>query len=261
MSELLLELREVTVPLRSRVEEPSLTDVNWSVRPGEFWVLGGHHGSGTSDLLLMLAGLAKPLAGTYTLFNQDMGEHFGDKFLPHRLRLGLVFEEARLFHDQTLAENIALPARYHHNLTPDEAEGWVGALLQATELTPLAGQTPSMVGRRWRRRAALARALALRPEVLFLENPLRGLDARDGAWWVTFVQQLWRGHDLMRGQPMTVIASTDEFRPWRESGAQFAVLHGGTLRVAGDGASLDDVTMAHLAPTTLEEDTQWQFKT
>lgn len=258
MSAPIFELRAVTVPLRRRVEEPSLTGVNWAVRPGEFWVVGGHHGSGTSDLLLMLAGLTKPLAGTFTFFDQDMGEHFGDKFLPNRLRLGLVFEDARLFHDQNLAENIALPARYHHNLDPEEAEGWVGALLQATELADHAGQTPSMVGRRWRRRAALARALALRPEVLFLENPLRGLDARDGAWWVTFVQQLWRGHDLMSGKPMTVIISTDEFRPWREAGAQFAVLHGGTLRVAGDHAPLDDVTMA---PMTLEEETQWQHKT
>ena len=258
MSEPLLELREVTVPSRRAPEEPSLTGVNWSVRPGEFWIVGGHQGSGTSDLIHMLAGLTKPLAGTFTLLGQNMGERFGDKFLPNRVRLGLVFEDARLFHDLTLAENVALPARYHHNLTPDEAGGWVAALLQATDLTALAGQTPGQVERRWRRRAALARALALRPEVLFLENPLRGLDARDGAWWVTFVQQLWRGHDLMSGQPRTVIASTDEFRPWHQSGAQFAVLQAGTLLVSVDRAPHDDVTMA---PMNLEEETKWQLKT
>jgi energy-coupling factor transporter ATP-binding protein EcfA2 len=81
----------------------------------------------------------------------------------------------------------------------------------------------------------------LRPELLLLENPLRGLDARHAAWWIDFVKRLWRGHELMRGEAMTVIVSTDEFRPWREAGAQFASLDARKFVVAGTGAPEDDL--------------------
>src|SRR6185295_18649359 len=159
---------------------------------------------------------------------------------PHRLRVGMVFDDARLLNHLTIAENVALPACYHHNLHAAEAEDWTEALLKATDITAFAANNPSAVARHWRRRAALARALALRPEVLFLENPLRGLDLRHTLWWVHFVQALWRGHDLMRGKPMTIIATTDEFRPWRKSGAQFAILHERKFESAGAAAPEDD---------------------
>jgi ABC-type transporter Mla maintaining outer membrane lipid asymmetry ATPase subunit MlaF len=155
----------------------------------------------------------------------------------------MVFDDARLLNHLTIAENVALPARYHHNLRADDARGWVEALLKTTDIAEFASNTPSVIGRHWRRRAALARALALKPEVLFLENPLRGLDARHAAWWVAFVQTLWRGHDLMSGKPMTIVGSTDEFRPWRNAGAQFATLHERKFEVTGDTPPDDDVRM------------------
>jgi len=250
-AEVLLELRDVTVPSRRNPAGASIPGLNWTVRAGEFWVVGGHQGSGKSGLIFMLAGLTQPLGGSYTLLGQEMGRDVGDEILPNRARLGVVFNEARLFGHLTIAENVALPACYHHNLHADEAESWVEALLQATGILKSAAQLPSSLGFSTRRRAGLARALALRPEVLFLENPLRGLDARDCAWWTRFLQELWRGHDLMRGRPMTVIASTDEFRPWRKSGAQFAILHERNFEVVGERAPEDDVTMSH--PVAAEE--------
>ena len=242
-----LDLRNVAVPARRNAEMASVEGVNWSVRPGEFWVIGGLQGSGKSDLMFMLAGLTKPTDGCYKLFDQDMGQHFSDEFLPSRLRVGMVFDDARLLNHLTLAENVALPARYHHNLHTDEALSWSEALLRATETLEFANNTPSAIGRHWRRRAALARALALKPEVLLLENPLRGLDWQHTAWWVTFAQQLWRGHDLMSGQPMTVVVSADEFRPWRGSGAQFAVLRDTEFEVIGGTGPEDETRMTRAA--------------
>jgi ABC-type transporter Mla maintaining outer membrane lipid asymmetry ATPase subunit MlaF len=244
--DVIFELRDVAVPSRRDADIESIPKMNWSVRKHEFWIVGGLQGAGKSDLMFMLAGLTKPIDGCFTLFGQDMGQHFGDEFLPNRLRIGMVFDDARLFNHLTIAENVALPARYHHNLTAEEVEAWTVALLRATDVLEFASNTPSMVSRQWRLRAALARALALKPEVLFLENPLRGLDARHTAWWLTFVQQLWRGHDLMSGKPMTIVASTDEFRPWRSSGAQFATLHDRKFEVIGDVAPEDDIRMARV---------------
>ena len=243
----IIELREVSVPTRWDAESISIEGVNWTVREDEFWVLGGMQGTGKSDLLMLLAGLNRPASGAYTLFGQDMAKHFGDDFLPCRLRVGLVFDDARLFNHLTVAENVALPARYHNDLHADEAQTWVSALLQATELTGFAESTPGAMARNWRRRAALARALALRPEVLMLENPLRGLDARHVAWWIDFVKQLWRGHDLMRGEAMTVILSTDEFRPWHEAGAKFALLDSRQFVVKDETAPEDDLRLLRVA--------------
>lgn len=232
-AEVILNLQDVVVPLRREAETPALGAVNWSVKPGEFWILGGRQGGGKSDLLFMLAGLTRPLSGSYALLGQDMARQFGDEFLPNRVRVGMVFDDARLLSHLTVAENVALPARYHQDLHLDESAGWVEALLKATDITELADHTPSLIPRHWRRRAALARALALRPEVLFLENPLSGLDSWQTLWWIGFLQRLWSGHDLLRGRPTTIIATTDEFRPWRNCGAQFAAVQERKLVVTG----------------------------
>ncbi|HEY0551741.1 MAG TPA: hypothetical protein VGF13_19200, partial [Verrucomicrobiae bacterium] len=137
-------------------------------------------------------------------------------------------------------------------LHAEEVNGWLTELLKATDIMEFAGHTPSMLARQWKRRAALARALSLRPELLLLENPLRGLDARHALWWTTFVKELWRGHDLLRGKAMTVIVSTDEFRPWREAGAQFATLHQQAFETIGGTAPEDDTRMTLRAANTTD---------
>ena len=77
--------------------------------------------------------------------------------------------------------------------------------------------TPANVSGNWRQRAALARALMLKPEVLLLDNPLAGLGARHRQWWLRFLDQLWRGHDWCGGRPMTLVVTTDDLRPWRNA--------------------------------------------
>jgi ABC-type transporter Mla maintaining outer membrane lipid asymmetry ATPase subunit MlaF len=237
---LVFRLDDVSVPSRRDAERAVIENVNWSVNAGEFWIVGGMQGSGKSDLMFMLAGLTKPLHGCYDLFGQDMGQHFGDEFLPNRLRIGMVFDDARLFGGLTIWENVALPVRYHQNLTAEESASWINALLKETDIAEFADATPGAIPRNWRFRTALARALALRPEVLFIENALRGLDTRHAMWWVDFVIKLWRGHPLMSGKPMTIVASSDQFWPWRNSGAKFAELHGKKFLLRGDAAPVDE---------------------
>jgi ABC-type transporter Mla maintaining outer membrane lipid asymmetry ATPase subunit MlaF len=237
---LVFKLEEVAVPSRRDAEREVIQHVNWHVHAGEFWIVGGVQGAHKSDLMFMLGGLTKPLRGRYELFGQDMGAHFGDEFLPNRLRAGMVFDDARLFNALTVAENVALPVRYHQNLSVEESASWVTALMKETDIAEFAEVMPSAVPRYWRVRTGLARALALRPEVLFLENPLRGMDARHAIWWVQFVTKLCRGHALMAGKPMTIVASSDEFRPWRNSGAQFAELDADRFFERGKVAPADE---------------------
>ena len=94
----------------------------------------------------------------------------------------------------------------------------------ADGIVPLADVTPANVAANWRQRAALARALILKPEVLLLDNPLAGLGARHRHWWLRFLEQFSRGHEQFGGGPMTLAATADDLRPWRNARRKFALL-------------------------------------
>ncbi len=218
-----VEMRDASVTTLRDTTLAVLENVDWSVLPGEFWVVAGPPQSGKSDLLMTAAGLLLPARGNCRVFGCETNA-FGEAQLAERLRVGLVFAGGQLFSQLTVTENVALPLRYQKNLSTAEAARPVEVLLEMLELTPFADRTPANLAAQWRSRAALARALILKPELLLLDNPLAGLGARARQWLLTFLDQLWRGHEWFGGQPMTLIASTDDFRPWRHAGRKFAVL-------------------------------------
>jgi len=218
-----IEMRGVTVGAMRDITFAVIEDVNWTVAPGEFWVVAGQQQSGKSDFLMLAAGLMTPMAGSYKLFGNETRD-FGEAELAERLRVGFVFEGGQLFNQLTIAENVALPLRYHRDLAPGTALAEVKPLLDLMELTPLADVTPANVAANWRSRAALARALALKPELLLLDNPLAGLGARHLQWWLRFLDQLWRGHEFCGGKPMTVAATADDLRSWENAQRKFALL-------------------------------------
>ena len=225
-------------------------DVNWSVAAGEFWVIAGQEHSGKSDLLMMAAGLMMPMDGSCKLFGTETRE-FGEVELAERLRLGFVFQGGQLFSQLTLAENVALPLRYQKNLTAAETARTVELLLEMLELNPFANSTPGNVPAAWRQRAALARALILKPEVLLLDNPQAGLATRHRQWLVTFLDQLWRGHEWFGGQPLTLVVTADDLRPWENLQRKFALLRAKTFVPLGlwngVAASADPVVKELLA--------------
>jgi ABC-type transporter Mla maintaining outer membrane lipid asymmetry ATPase subunit MlaF len=200
-----------------------LENVDWTVNAGDYWVIAGMQGSGKSDLLAMTAGLTPPQKGLYRLFGHEM-PIFEGELLKERLRVGLVFDGGQLFHELTVRENIALPLRYHKEVGRSEIEQRVNAMLELTELVDSAGKVPSALGRNLQKRAGLARALMLRPEVLLLDNPLGGLDMRQVHWWLNFLDQLHAGHEIMGGIRVTLAATAEDLRPWRERASQFAIL-------------------------------------
>jgi putative ABC transport system ATP-binding protein len=211
--------------------------IDWTVAAGDYWVVAGLQGSGKSDFLMMAGSLMAPRRGRYRLFGQDM-PIFEEGRLKERLRLGLVFDGGQLFNQLTVAENIALPLRYHQNLTAGVAEAAVRELVEATELTPWVERMAGTLGRSWQKRVGLARALALKPEVLLVDNPLGGLDLRHANWWLAFLDQLSKGHSLMEGRPVTLMVTTADMRPWKGRARQFAILRNQRLTVLGDWAQL-----------------------
>ena len=219
-----IEMRGVSVAAMREASFTVVADVNWSVTAGEFWVVAGPELSGKSDLLMLAAGLMSPVTGSYTLFGNDTKD-FGEAELAERLRVGFVFQDGQLFNQLTIAENVALPLRYQKNFTAAEAAGEVQMLLGLLELAPLADVTPANVAANWRQRAALARALILKPELLLLDNPLAGLGARHRQWWLRFLDQISRGHALYDGKPVTLVVTADDLRPWQHERRKFALLN------------------------------------
>jgi ABC-type transporter Mla maintaining outer membrane lipid asymmetry ATPase subunit MlaF len=200
-----------------------LENVNWTVAPGEFWIIAAPQYSGKSDFLMTTAGLIPPADGCYKFFGNET-RIFDESRIEDRLRMGFIFENAQLFHYLTVAENIALPLRYRDNLTPEQAAKAMDELLELTELKPVGDVTPANLPRSWVKRAGLARALTLKPEILLLDNPLGGLEARHAHWWLQFLGELSHGHKWFGGKPLTIVATTDDLRPWRGNSHRFALL-------------------------------------
>ncbi len=228
-----IAMRGVAVGSRKEARVTVAVGVDWTVAAGEFWVVGAPQHSGKSDFLMLTGGLAAPTHGDYFFLGERM-PIFEESRLGHRLKLGFVFDGGQLFSQLTVAENIALPLRYHAHLAPAEVAARVAALLELTGLTPWANRTPGNLGRSWQQRAGLARALGLQPEVLLLDSPLTGLDARHTVWWLDLLGQLSRGHRFMAGRRVTLVATADDLRPWRRHADRVACLAGQRLRVLGD---------------------------
>jgi len=219
----LIEMKDVSVGSMRDQSTIVIEGVDWAVTAGDYWVLAGLQGTGKTDFLMMTAGLTPPGAGSYHLFGEAM-PIFDERRLPTRLRQGLVFDGGQLFNHLTVFENIALPLRYHRNLSLGQAAEQTKRWLKAVELDAWADSTPGTLGRNWQKRAGLARALSLQPEILLVDNPLGGLDLRHAWWWLGFLDQLSKGHAIMEGKRLTVIVTASDLRPWKDRAKQFAIL-------------------------------------
>jgi ABC-type transporter Mla maintaining outer membrane lipid asymmetry ATPase subunit MlaF len=220
-----VEMEDVALASSQMPGRAEVEAVNWTVSAGDYWVVGGLHGSGKSDLLAAAAGLVRPLRGTVRLFGRDTAGVKESELVAERLKIGLVFEAGgRLFRDMTVMENVSLALRYHFNWPLAELDRRARAVLKLTELEPFIHITPPMLSANWQQRVALARTLALKPELLLLDKPLLGLEVRHRRWWLDFLSHLSRGMDYMDGKPVTLVVTSDDFHDWHNQGRQFALL-------------------------------------
>jgi phospholipid/cholesterol/gamma-HCH transport system ATP-binding protein len=157
-------------------DEVILTGVSFSVQAGElFFVIGGS-GCGKTTLLRHLIGLMKPVRGTVSYF----GENFTDAGLEARRNLlktfGVLYQSAALWSSMTLRENVALPLEQYTTLDRRERDEIVSLKLAQVGLAGFEDYFPSELSGGMRKRAGLARALALDPGIVFFDEPSAGLD-------------------------------------------------------------------------------------
>jgi phospholipid/cholesterol/gamma-HCH transport system ATP-binding protein len=157
-------------------EKPVLQHVNFEINRGEIVALLGGSGCGKSTIMRSLGGLVPPLAGQVFLFGESMYELLPEQRDKLRKRIGFAFQQDALFSSMTIEDNVALPLRELTKLPEDVIKEMVRMRLALVGLDNLGRRQPANISGGQRKRAALARASILDPEIIFADEPTAGLD-------------------------------------------------------------------------------------
>ena len=153
-----------------------LVGVDLDVYRGETMVILGPSGCGKSTLLRHLEGLERPLAGSIVISGVDLGKASRQELKKVRRLMGVSFQSAAMFNSMTVGDNVALPLREHTDLADSTIRLMTRMKLQQVGLSGVEDLYPAQLSGGMRKRASLARALALDPEILFFDEPSAGLD-------------------------------------------------------------------------------------
>ena len=157
-------------------DRPILRGVDFDLCPGGTKVILGGSGSGKTTILRLILGLLKPDQGTIDVEGTEVSGLSEDALRAVRLKIGMVFQEGALFDSLTVGENVGYRLVEDGVLSEEEIEARVREMLGFVELAPFYGHAPSDLSGGQRRRVAVARALAARPEIMLYDEPTTGLD-------------------------------------------------------------------------------------
>jgi phospholipid/cholesterol/gamma-HCH transport system ATP-binding protein len=208
-------------------------NVDLRVDAGQVFALVGGSGSGKSTLLREIILLQQPVSGSIRVFGQEVVGLPDAQALPLRRRWGVMFERGALFSALTVAENVGMVLAEHTDLPPHLIREVAAMKIALTGLPADAGaKYPNELSGGMRKRAALARALALDPELLFLDEPTAGLDPLSASGIDELVRSLRDGLDI------TIMMVTHDLDLLWRAADRVAVLGNGRIVGVGTMAEL-----------------------
>lgn len=169
----IIQVRHVTAAYDGTV---LLDNLSFDVYPAEVFAILGSSGSGKSTLLKHMIGLFRPVRGSILIEGEDITTAEGRERLAFLTKIGVMYQQGALFGSLNLLENVRLPLEEHTDL-PDDAIDMIALMkLQLVGLGSATYKLPDEISGGMRKRAAIARAMALDPRILFLDEPSAGLD-------------------------------------------------------------------------------------
>lgn len=211
-----------------------LRDVSFSVQPGEAICVLGRSGTGKSVTLKLMIALLKPDTGDIRIGKDHISQMEGKELSRVRRRMGFLFQSAALFDSLTLHDNLALPLRRLTEKSKEEIEEIVDRVLGEVGLASDKHKMPAELSGGMKKRAGLARALVLEPEILLADEPSSGLDRITASE----IDDLLLEQKTKRHTTMIIV--THDVHGARRVGDRFAVLDQGRLAALGKPRELEN---------------------
>jgi phospholipid/cholesterol/gamma-HCH transport system ATP-binding protein len=215
-----------------------LNGISLTVRRGETLAVLGRSGTGKSVLLRLIAGLETPDSGSVSIHGQSLTALSLDGLNTIRMKIGYLFQQAALYDSLTVGENVAFPLEHHRrDLSKSERGERVNQLLAEVGMEGNLDKMPSDISGGMQKRVGLARALALEPEILLLDEPTAGLDPISSGEIDELVLKLQREHQ------MASIVVTHDLHSAKTIANRLAILDRGCVIVKG---TFDDLQQSSI---------------
>jgi phospholipid/cholesterol/gamma-HCH transport system ATP-binding protein len=224
VSLLVIELRNVGLSFKA---ETLLKDVSLNITRGEVFVLIGPSGEGKSSLLKLMGGLIQPTKGEVFLEGKSWRTMRRSEREEIAHKTGMLFQKNALFDSMTVAENVAFPLREVALMPEDEIEKVVTNFLEAVGILHARDQYPDEISGGMQKRLGIARAMAMKPEIVFYDDPTAGLDPITSR----NIIQLILG--LQRATNTTVVAVTNDMNRANQMADRIGMVVDGELIVCG----------------------------
>ncbi|HEV2854699.1 MAG TPA: ABC transporter ATP-binding protein [Thermoanaerobaculia bacterium] len=225
MPETLFEIRGLTKKYGPRVV---LDGLDFDIVKGECLVILGRSGTGKSVTLRQLNGLERPDAGSVVFDGTDLTGLEERQLFPFRRRIAMLFQGGALFDSMNVLENVAFPLREHTDIQEKEIRETVRHKLSLVGLKDVETKMPSDLSGGMKKRVALARSLALDPEVMLFDEPTTGLDPITSATIGTLI------NSVQEGTGVTSVVVTHDIPLARRVGDRIALLVEGKFSFLGD---------------------------